>query len=82
MIGPEEHIALPVALEAWACAGVPHLGRSGFGDGPFALRVRDFTDQCLAMDNRGADVAVLALNSPGVQNLPAANAAAETTHSG
>ncbi|SMB84237.1 amidohydrolase family protein [Deinococcus hopiensis] len=75
IIGLEEHIALPVVLEAWARAGVPQLGHSGFGDDPFALRLRDFTDQRLAaMDNQGIDVAVLALNSPGVQNLPAADA--------
>ncbi|WP_432491871.1 amidohydrolase family protein [Kineococcus gypseus] len=73
----EEHVALPVLLEAWARAGVPQVPQLGFGDEPFARRLRSTGAERLAdMDDQGVDVAVLSLASPGVQDLPAADAVA------
>jgi|SRR5436305_2760833 len=77
IVGLEEHVALPVLLDAWARAGVPQIPQLGYGDEPFAQRLRDVGDRRLAdMDDQGVDVAVLSLASPGVQNLPAADAVA------
>ncbi|MET7400017.1 amidohydrolase family protein [Dactylosporangium sp. NPDC005572] len=77
IVGLEEHIALPLILQAWEANGVapnPHLG---WGDDPFARRLRSTGGQRLAdMDNQGIDAAVLSLNSPGVQNLTKADAPA------
>ncbi|MCP2169843.1 amidohydrolase family protein [Goodfellowiella coeruleoviolacea] len=73
IVGLEEHVVLPVQLDAWARAGVqPHV----YGeDHPVTRRVRDVGEQRLAdMDDQGIDVAVLSLATPGVQNLPAAEA--------
>lgn len=73
IIGLEEHVVLPVLLDAWTRAGVqPH----GYGeDHPVTRRLRDVGDQRLAdMDDQGIDVAVLSLATPGVQNLAAADA--------
>ncbi|MFI7447347.1 amidohydrolase family protein [Nonomuraea sp. NPDC049714] len=73
IVGLEEHVVLPVLLDAWARAGVRQVPQLGFGDEPFARRLRDVGEQRLAdMDDQGLDVAVLSLASPGVQNLPAA----------
>ncbi|HEY4019283.1 MAG TPA: amidohydrolase family protein [Pseudonocardiaceae bacterium] len=75
IIGLEEHVALPALLDAWARAGVPQIPQLGYGDEPFARRLRDVGDLRLAdMDDQGLDVAVLSLASPGVQNLAAADA--------
>jgi predicted TIM-barrel fold metal-dependent hydrolase len=75
IVGLEEHVVLPVLLEAWTRAGVPQIPQLGYGDEPFAQRLRDVTDRRLAdMDDQGVDVAVLSLASPGVQNLAAADA--------
>ena len=66
---------LPVLLDAWARAGVPQIPQLGYGDEPFAQRLRDVGERRLAdMDDQGVDVAVLSLASPGVQNLAAADA--------
>ncbi|MEU4742372.1 amidohydrolase family protein [Actinosynnema sp. NPDC023658] len=73
IVALEEHVILPVLTEAWARAGVsPH----GYGDDhPVTRRLRDVGDGRLAdMDDQGVDVAVLSLSTPGVQNLPAADA--------
>ncbi|MEU8350125.1 amidohydrolase family protein [Streptomyces sp. NPDC048845] len=71
----EEHVALPVVLDAWARAGVPQIPQLGFGDDPIARRLRDVGRRRLAdMDDQGVDVAVLSLATPGVQNLPGADA--------
>lgn len=75
IVGLEEHVALPVLLDAWSRAGVPQIPQLGYGDEPFAQRLRDVADRRLAdMDDQGVDVQVLSLASPGVQNLPAAEA--------
>src|SRR5215472_656383 len=75
IVGVEEHVALPVLLEAWARASVPQLPQFGYGAEPFAQRLRDTGHRRLAdMDDQGVDVAVLSLASPGVQNLGAAEA--------
>jgi uncharacterized protein len=77
IVGLEETIVVPVLLDAWAKAGVPQIPQLGFGDEPFAQRLRGTGEQRLAdMDDQGIDVAVLSLASPGVQNLPAAEAVA------
>jgi len=71
----EEHVALPVVLDAWTRAGVPRIPQLGYGDEPFARRLRDVGEGRIAdMDDQGVDVAVLSLASPGVQNLTAADA--------
>ena len=75
IVALEEHIALPVLLEAWTKAGVRQIPQLGYGDEPFAQRLRGFSEQRLAdMDDQGVDVQVLSLASPGVQNLSAADA--------
>ena len=75
IIGLEEHVALPVLLDAWARVGVPQIPQLGYGDEPFAQRLRDVADRRLTdMDDQGIDVQVLSLASPGVQNLTAADA--------
>jgi uncharacterized protein len=77
IVGLEETIVVPVLLDAWAMAGVPQIPQLGFGDEPFAQRLRATGEQRLAdMDDQGIDVAVLSLASPGVQNLSAAEAVA------
>ncbi|WP_269112255.1 amidohydrolase family protein [Lentzea aerocolonigenes] len=72
IVGLEEHVVLPVVREAWAKVGA----RQPYGeDHPVMRRLRDVGDQRLAdMDDQGIDVAVLSLATPGVQNLPAADA--------
>ncbi len=75
IVALEEHVALPVLLDAWARAGVPQIPQLGYGDEPFAQRLRDVAERRLAdMDDQGVDVQVLSLASPGVQNLAAADA--------
>ncbi len=75
IVGLEEHVALPVLLDAWARVGVPQIPQLGYGDEPFAQRLRDVGNRRLAdMDDQGVDVQVLSLASPGVQNLAAADA--------
>lgn len=75
IVGLEEHVALPVVLDAWARVGVPQIPQLGYGDEPFAQRLRDVAERRLAdMDDQGVDVQVLSLASPGVQNLAAEDA--------
>lgn len=75
IVGLEEHIALPVVLDGWVAAGLPANPHNGYGDAPFARRLRSTGEERLAdMDDQGLDAAVLSLNSPGVQNLSAAEA--------
>jgi uncharacterized protein len=75
IVALEEHVALPVLLEAWTKAGMPQIPQMGYGDEPFARRMRDVAELRLAdMDDQGIDVQVLSLPSPGVQNLAAADA--------
>jgi predicted TIM-barrel fold metal-dependent hydrolase len=73
IIGVEEHVILPVLRDAWTRAGVqPNV----YGDDhPVTRRLHDVGERRLAdMDEQGLDVAVLSLTSPGVQNLPPADA--------
>lgn len=66
---------MPPLLDAWSRAGVPEISPYGFGDDSLARRLRDYGDLRLAdMDNQGVDMQVLSMPSPGVQNLPAADA--------
>jgi predicted TIM-barrel fold metal-dependent hydrolase len=77
IVALEEHVALPVVLDAWARAGMPQIPQLGYGDEPVAQRLRDVGDRRLAdMADQGVDVQVLSLATPGVQNLPAADAVA------
>ncbi|WP_020417364.1 amidohydrolase family protein [Amycolatopsis sp. ATCC 39116] len=73
IVGLEEHVVLPVLLDAWAAAGVrPNVYPD---DHPVTRRLCDVGDERLAdMDEQGIDVAVLSLATPGVQNLPPADA--------
>ena len=74
IIGLEEHIALPLVLDAWERSGMAPNPHAGWGDEPFARRLRSTGDERLAdMDDQGIDQAVLSLNSPGVQNLSKAD---------
>ncbi|WP_336156693.1 amidohydrolase family protein [Amycolatopsis sp. VC5-11] len=73
IVALEEHVILPVLRDAWAKAGLqPH----GYPDDhPVTRRLHDVGEGRLAdMDDQGIDVAVLSLSTPGVQNLPAADA--------
>lgn len=73
IVALEEHVVLPVLRDAWAKAGLqPH----GYPDDhPVTRRLHDVGEGRLAdMDDQGIDVAVLSLSTPGVQNLPAADA--------
>lgn len=70
IVGLEEHVALPVLLDAWSRVGVRQIAEAGFGDEPIALRLRDIADKRLSdMDNQGVDVQVLSLSTPGVSIL-------------
>lgn len=70
IVALEEHIALPLVLDAWERSGVQPNPHARWGDDPFARRLRSTGQERLAdMDDQGIDVAVLSLNSPGVQNL-------------
>ncbi|MGW4116238.1 amidohydrolase family protein [Actinosynnema sp. NPDC004786] len=73
IVGVEEHVVLPVLSDAWARAGVPP---QPYGDDhPVMRRLRDVGERRLAdMDEQGIDVAVLSPATPGVQNLPPAEA--------
>ncbi|GGP50084.1 amidohydrolase family protein [Saccharothrix coeruleofusca] len=73
IVGLEEHVLLPVVLEAWEKAG---LSPNVYGpDHPVTRRLLDVGQQRLAdMDDQGIDVAVLSLSTPGVQNLAPAEA--------
>jgi uncharacterized protein len=76
IVGLEEHFVVPGLLAAWArVPRFPQIPESGFGDSPVARRLRDVGDGRLAaMDDQGVDTAVLSLSTPGVQNLPPADA--------
>lgn len=73
----EEHVALTANLEGWLGGGIPTNPHMGYGDDPFARRLRSLGEERITdMDNQGIDVAVLSLNSPGVQNLKPADSVA------
>lgn len=75
VIGLEEHFVLPEVLSAWKEAPDEDGDVVGVGDGPLARALCDVGEGRLAaMDDQGLDVQVLSLNSPGVQNLGAADA--------
>ncbi|MDP9868608.1 MULTISPECIES: amidohydrolase family protein [Streptosporangium] len=75
IIGVEETVVVPAVYEAYQRAGSPQIPARGFGDSPIARNLREAGEQRLAhMDDQGIDVAVLSLSSPGVQDLPEADA--------
>lgn len=76
IIAVEEHCVVPEVTRAWLqLPGLAHTPELGFGDGPVAARLRDLGRGRLAdMDDQGVDVQVLSLTTPGVQNLPPAEA--------
>jgi predicted TIM-barrel fold metal-dependent hydrolase len=77
IVALEEHVALTANLEGWVRGGIPTNPHMGYGDDPFARRLRSLGEERMAdMDNQGIDVAVLSLNSPGVQNLKPADSVA------
>lgn len=78
IIGLEEHVVLPEIQEAWArTPGVRQGPATGVGDDPNSRRLRDFGDMRLRdMEDQGVEMQVLALASPGVQNLLPADAVA------
>lgn len=77
IVGLEEHVAMPPLLDAYRRAGIPEISPYGFGDDPLARRLRDVGEGRLRdMDDQGVDAQVLSPVSPGVQNLPEADAIA------
>jgi predicted TIM-barrel fold metal-dependent hydrolase len=75
IIGVEETIVVPAVYEAYQRAGSPKIPARGFGNGPIAENLREAGERRIAhMDDQGIDVAVLSLSSPGVQDLPEADA--------
>ncbi len=78
IIGLEEHVVLPEIAEVWArTPGVRQGPSIGSGDDPISRRLRDFGDMRIReMADQGVDMQVLALASPGVQNLSPADAVA------
>ncbi|MET8629706.1 amidohydrolase family protein [Kitasatospora sp. NPDC004669] len=77
IIGLEETVVVPSVFEAYQRAGSPQIPARGFGDDPIAKNLHEVGEQRLAhMDDQGIDVAVLSLSSPGVQDLPEADAIA------
>ena len=77
IVALEEHFVLPELLDAWKRLPQDELDEvsAGFGDDPISRRLREVGEHRIAdMDDQGVDVQVLSLNSPGVQNLPAADA--------
>ena len=77
IVGLEEHLVIPELLAAWSrLPGMQQTPGAGFGADPLAQRLRDVGDRRLAdMDAQGADMQVLSLTTPGVQNLSPAGAA-------
>ncbi len=77
IVALEEHFVVPELLDAWKRLPQDELDEvsAGFGDDPISRRLREVGEDRIAdMDDQGVDVQVLSLNSPGVQNLPAADA--------
>ncbi len=78
IIGLEEHVVLPEIQQAWArTPGVKQGPSIGSGNDPISRRLRDFGEMRIRdMADQGVDMQVLALASPGVQNLSPADAVA------
>lgn len=78
IVALEEHIVMPELLAAWSrLPGMQQTPERGFGDEPMTQKLREVADGRLAdMDDQGVDVQVLSLNTPGVQNLSAADSLA------
>jgi len=76
IVALEEHFVPAGLLAAWErVPRFPRIPESGFGDGALARRLRDVgAGRLAAMDDQGVDTAVLSLSTPGVQNLPPADA--------
>lgn len=78
-----EHFVLPELLDAWKRLPQHELDEvsAGFGHDPISQRLREIDERRIAaMDDQGVDVQVLSLNSPGVQNLAAADAVSVARH--
>ena len=70
----EEHVAIPETLEATR----PFAGDSGDWD-RFTRRILDVDGERLeTMDRTGIEYAILSLNSPGIQAIPATGTAIDT----
>jgi predicted TIM-barrel fold metal-dependent hydrolase len=77
IVGVEETVVVPAVYEAYRRNGSPRIPARGFGDSPVARNLLEAGERRLAhMDDQGIDVAVLSLSSPGVQDLPEAEAIA------
>lgn len=77
VVALEEHFVVPELLDAWKRLPQDDVDEvsAGFGEDPISRQLRDVgEDRIAAMDDQGVDVQVLSLNSPGVQNLPPADA--------
>jgi len=83
IVALEEHFVLPELLDAWKRLPQHDLDEvsAGFGDDQISRRLSEIGDHRIAaMDDQGVDVQVLSLNSPGVQNLAAADAVSVARH--
>jgi predicted TIM-barrel fold metal-dependent hydrolase len=77
-IGTEEHFVTDEVLKAWSRLDSPARDDSwgGVPPGEIGERLREVGERRIAaMDEAGLDVQVISLNSPGLQNLPAGEAA-------
>ena len=76
-IGTEEHFVSEAVLAAWSRLNSSARADSPGGGPPGELgeRLRDVGERRIAaMDEAGLDVQVISLTSPGLHNLPAAEA--------
>jgi predicted TIM-barrel fold metal-dependent hydrolase len=77
IVGVEETVIVPSVFNAYQRVGSPQIPARGFGDNPVAKNLHEVGERRLShMDDQGIDVAVLSLSSPGVQDLPDADAIA------
>jgi predicted TIM-barrel fold metal-dependent hydrolase len=77
-IGTEEHFVTDEVVKAWSRLDSPARDDSpaGVPPGEIGERLREVGERRIAaMDEAGLDVQVISLNSPGLQNLPAGEAA-------
>lgn len=78
-IGTEEHFVTDAVLEAWDRLGPAAAGaaRARSAEGEFARRLAELGEERIAwMDASGLDVQVISLTSPGLHDLPQAEASA------
>ena len=76
IVALEEHMVTPAMLEAWASVPTAREDRTGpFSEGLIGERLAEVGDRRVHdMDDIGVDVQVLSVNTPGPQNLAAADA--------